>query len=339
MCAFTHEQKWRGGGGEEVGEEDEECLCIWRRMSRGEAGWWAFKFCDICSLQLECVYFYTASHKQRAGLAPLVNVPAYNSKANEIFTARQQEWGEKRGQRRRKGGKWHDNMWQKYAEVSCTHAHKVVVPVKDRRSKELMIKRPRCATWTWEHPPVHKKQDKCSQHQGDLFWMKVVLLFNTVDTGRPDVTGAQTHNLAASSNHHYSYQRRKTLANCIHLDKTCLKGSQVAQCDECRGHSQRRSRCPPPEPQRWTKTVNGTLTLHLPLFRASHQQGPCPAPRPISPQPHRCPTPLPRSPGTACSGMPLMGKNLAAGAQYVPRVSKKESEVGGGWGGGGQHDR
>lgn len=105
MCAFTHEQKWRGGGEEEVGEEDEECLCIWRRMSRGVEGWWAFKFCDICSLQLECVYFYTASHKQRAGLAPLVNVPAYNSKANEIFTARQQEWGEKRGQRRRKGKK------------------------------------------------------------------------------------------------------------------------------------------------------------------------------------------------------------------------------------------
>lgn len=68
----------------------------------GGGWWWAFKFCDICSLQLECVYFYTASHKQRARLAPLVNVPAYNSKANEIFTATQQEWGEKRGQRRRK---------------------------------------------------------------------------------------------------------------------------------------------------------------------------------------------------------------------------------------------
>lgn len=51
-----------------------------------------FKFCDICSLQLECVYFYTASHKQRAQLAPLVNVPAhYNSKANEILTGRQKE--------------------------------------------------------------------------------------------------------------------------------------------------------------------------------------------------------------------------------------------------------
>lgn len=37
------------------------------------------KFCDICSLQLECVYFYTASHKQGARLAPLVNVPARQS--------------------------------------------------------------------------------------------------------------------------------------------------------------------------------------------------------------------------------------------------------------------
>ena len=45
-----------------------------------------FKFCDICSLQLECVYFYTASHKQRARLAPLVNVPArYDGEANEIL--------------------------------------------------------------------------------------------------------------------------------------------------------------------------------------------------------------------------------------------------------------
>lgn len=60
----------------------------------------AFKFCDICSLQLECVYFYTASHKQRARLAPLVNVPARcDSKANEIFTGRQKRWGERRGQR------------------------------------------------------------------------------------------------------------------------------------------------------------------------------------------------------------------------------------------------
>lgn len=63
----------------------------------------AFKFCDICSLQLECVYFYTASHKQRARLAPLVNVPArYNGKANEIFTDGRKERGEKRGQRERK---------------------------------------------------------------------------------------------------------------------------------------------------------------------------------------------------------------------------------------------
>lgn len=63
----------------------------------------AFKFCDICSLQLECVYFYTARHKQGARLAPLVNVPAhYDGKANEIFTGRQIEWGEKRGQRERK---------------------------------------------------------------------------------------------------------------------------------------------------------------------------------------------------------------------------------------------
>lgn len=32
-----------------------------------------------------------------------------------------------------------------------------------------------------------------------------------LNAGRPVVTGAQTHNLAASSNRHYSYQRRKTL--------------------------------------------------------------------------------------------------------------------------------
>lgn len=57
-----------------------------------EEGGYAFKFCDICSLQLECVYFYTASHKQRVRLAPLVNVPAHNrGRANEIFTGRQKE--------------------------------------------------------------------------------------------------------------------------------------------------------------------------------------------------------------------------------------------------------
>lgn len=51
-----------------------------------------FKFCDICSLQQECVYFYTASHKQRARLAPLVNVPAcYSGTANEILTAARKE--------------------------------------------------------------------------------------------------------------------------------------------------------------------------------------------------------------------------------------------------------
>lgn len=78
-------------------EEGEVCLCV-----EEEEGC-AFKFCDICSLQLECVYFYTASHKQRARLAPLVNVPArYNSNANEIFTIRRKDWGEKRGQRERK---------------------------------------------------------------------------------------------------------------------------------------------------------------------------------------------------------------------------------------------
>lgn len=338
MCAFTHEQKWRGGGEGEVGEEDEECLCIWRRMSRGEAGWWAFKFCDICSLQLECVYFYTASHKQRAGLAPLVNVPAYNSKANEIFTARQQEWGEKRGQRRRKGEKWHDNMWQKYAEVSCTHAHKVVVPVKDRRSKELMIKRPRCAIWTWEHPPVHKKQDKCSQHQGALFWMKVVLLLNTVDTGRPVVTGARTHNLAASSNHHYSYQRRKTLANCIHLDKTCLKGSQVAQCDECWGHSQWRSRRPPPEPQRWTKTVNGTQRDTSPCSELCINKAPALLPvqsahSPTTAQPH----------SHAPQGQPALECHswgrISLQALSMSHVSQRNRARGAGVGGWGQHDR
>lgn len=66
----------------------------------------AFKFCDICSLQLECVYFYTASHKQRARLAPLVNVPARHGEgeANEIFTGTQ-NGGEKRVQRERKGTK------------------------------------------------------------------------------------------------------------------------------------------------------------------------------------------------------------------------------------------
>lgn len=38
------------------------------------------------------------------------------------------------------------------------------------------------------------------------------------------------------------------------------------------------------------------------------------------------PAPLSCSPGTACSGMPLMGKNLAAGTQYVTCVSEKERE-------------
>jgi len=72
---------------EEVGEKGEVCLCVWRRR-----GVCTFKFCDICSLQLECVYFYTASHKQRARLAPLVNVPAlYHGRANEILTGRKNE--------------------------------------------------------------------------------------------------------------------------------------------------------------------------------------------------------------------------------------------------------
>lgn len=139
MSAFTHEQKWRGRGEEEVGEEGEECLCIQRKMV---VGGWAFKFCDICSLQLECVYFYTASHKQRARLAPLVNVPAYNSKANEIFTARQQEWGEKWGQRRE----------EKNDMIICDkNMHKCLALVhiklsfwwkRGLRNKQLIIKRP-----------------------------------------------------------------------------------------------------------------------------------------------------------------------------------------------------
>ena len=110
MCAFTREQEWRrmrrrrggrggwsvcGGGGGGGGG------CA------GGVGGCTFKFCDICSLQLECVYFYTASHKQRARLAPLVNVPTrYDGRANEIFTGRQKEWGEERGQRERKREKW-----------------------------------------------------------------------------------------------------------------------------------------------------------------------------------------------------------------------------------------
>ncbi len=84
-------------------EEEEErrvkCVCV---CGGGVEGC-TFKFCDICSLQLECVYFYTASHKQRARLAPLVNVPTrYDSTANEIFTSRLKEWGEERGQRGRR---------------------------------------------------------------------------------------------------------------------------------------------------------------------------------------------------------------------------------------------
>lgn len=98
----------------EEGEEEEGC---------------AFKFCDICSLQLECVYFYTASHKQRARLAPLVNVPArYNSKANEIFTIRRKDWGEKRGQRERK--RENDKIiCDKNTHSVCTQAHKVPILV------------------------------------------------------------------------------------------------------------------------------------------------------------------------------------------------------------------
>lgn len=84
---------------EERWERRVKCVCVWRRSGGG----CTFKFCDICSLQLECVYFYTASHKQRARLAPLVNVPTrYDSKANEIFTRRLKEWGEERGQRGRR---------------------------------------------------------------------------------------------------------------------------------------------------------------------------------------------------------------------------------------------
>lgn len=81
-----------------------------------------FKFCDICSLQLECVYFYTASHKQGARLAPLVNVPArYDGKANEIFTGRQKGWGEERGQR---GGKRKNDkiICDKNARAQCLHS-------------------------------------------------------------------------------------------------------------------------------------------------------------------------------------------------------------------------
>lgn len=80
---FVCEEEEEDGGEGEEREEEEE---------RGGT----FKFCDICSLQLECVYFYTASHKQRARLAPLVNVPArYDGKADEIFTGRQRERGER----------------------------------------------------------------------------------------------------------------------------------------------------------------------------------------------------------------------------------------------------
>lgn len=46
-------------------EEGEVCLCVLRRRREVGGGvGCTFKFCDICSLQLECVYFYTASHKQ-----------------------------------------------------------------------------------------------------------------------------------------------------------------------------------------------------------------------------------------------------------------------------------
>ncbi len=87
-----------------------------------EEGLRTFKFCDICSLQLECVYFYTASHKQRARLAPLVNVPArYDGKANEILTGRQKEWGEERGQRERK--RKNDKITcDKNAYTQCLHS-------------------------------------------------------------------------------------------------------------------------------------------------------------------------------------------------------------------------
>lgn len=86
-----------------MGEEGEVCVEVEEEEDVLKGGGCTFKFCDICSLQLECVYFYTASHKQRARLAPLVNVPArYDSRANEIFTGRQKEWGEERGQRERK---------------------------------------------------------------------------------------------------------------------------------------------------------------------------------------------------------------------------------------------
>lgn len=78
-----------------MGEEGEVCVGVEEEEEDVLRGGCTFKFCDICSLQLECVYFYTASHKQRARLAPLVNVPArYDGRANEIFTGRQKEWGE-----------------------------------------------------------------------------------------------------------------------------------------------------------------------------------------------------------------------------------------------------
>lgn len=67
-------------------------VCVEEEEEEVAGGVGTFKFCDICSLQLECVYFYTASHKQGAQLAPLVNVPArHDSKANEILTGRQKE--------------------------------------------------------------------------------------------------------------------------------------------------------------------------------------------------------------------------------------------------------
>lgn len=83
---------------EEVGERlDCVCVCVEKEEEEEGGGAFTFKFCDICSLQLECVYFYTASHKQGAQLAPLVNVPAlYNGKANEILTGKHTEERTKR---------------------------------------------------------------------------------------------------------------------------------------------------------------------------------------------------------------------------------------------------
>lgn len=45
-----------------------KCVCVWGggELEKEEEEGCTLKFCDICSLQLECVYFYTASHKHNS---------------------------------------------------------------------------------------------------------------------------------------------------------------------------------------------------------------------------------------------------------------------------------